>query len=175
MAPEQNMTDWGIIRPATAADDRRVGDLLVEAFTNQYARLLPGYVVPPERLADLRNQAEKRAQASVLVVENAGEIIGTVALFRPGTGRSEAWIAGAADLRLLAIDPAWQGRGLARALMDHAEDLARSWKVPAICLHVRREFTEVARLYQARGYQRDPAGDLDYLPRIFLEAYFLPL
>jgi hypothetical protein len=26
-----------------------------------------------------------------------------------------------------------------------------------------------------RGFQRDPSGDIDHRPRIFLEAYFKPL
>jgi hypothetical protein len=36
---------------------------------------------------------------------------------------------------------------------------------------VRQGAHGVRRLYEARGYERDPAGDLDRRPEIFLEAF----
>lgn len=163
------------IREATGADDAAVGELLVAAFEGQYERLGLAIVTSDERRADLRNQAEKRANATVLVAEKAGKVIGTVSLYGPGAPRSEAWIEGAADLRLLGIDAAHQGKGLSGLLMDAAEALARSWGVPAICLHTRRESAGVARLYERRGYLRDPSGDIDRLLYVYLEAHVLTL
>lgn len=164
-----------LIRPAVEADDAAVGALLVEAFLSQYERLGLGIATSAERLADLRDQAEKRANACVLVAEDGGRVVGTVSLYPPGAPRSEAWIPGAADLRLLGIDAAHQGKGLSGRLMDAAEALARTWNVPAICLHTRREAAGVARLYVRRGYLRDPSGDIDHLPYVYLEAYYLSL
>jgi len=40
---------------------------------------------------------------------------------------------------------------------------------------VRRGAVGVRALYEARGYQRRPEGDLDLRPEIFLEAFLLPL
>jgi len=164
-----------IIREATALDDTAVGELLVAAFRNQYAKKLPGISYSPERLADLRNQAEKRAHATVFVAETAGRIVGTIALYPAGAAGSEAWIEGAADLRLLALDPEFQGRGLSNQLLDAAEERARSWRVPAICLHTRREAIGVAGLYSRRGYVRDELGDLDLRPVVYLEGHVLRL
>lgn len=163
------------IREATPADDAAVGELLVASFLGQYERLGLDIVTSEERLADLRNQAEKRANATVLVAEEGAQVIGTVSLYRPGAPRSEAWRENAADLRLLGIDAGHQGRGLSALLMDAAEALARRWGVSAVCLHTRREATGVARLYERRGYLRDSAGDIDRLPYVFLEARYLPL
>jgi len=163
------------IREATASDDAAVGELLVEAFRNQYAKKLPDVFDPPERLADLRNQSEKRDRATVLVAEVEGAIVGTVAIYPAGAPGSEAWIEGAADLRLLAIHPGFQGQGLSKQLLDAAELRARSWGVSAICLHTRREASGVARLYSGRGYLRDEAGDLDLRPVVYLEARVLKL
>jgi predicted N-acetyltransferase YhbS len=163
------------IREAIASDEAAVGELLVQAFAVQYARMTPAIVMHPERAADLRSQAEKRRRSTVLVAEIDGRLVGTVALYRAGATGSEAWIAGAANLRLLAIDAVHQGRGLSGALLDEAETMAAHWGASAICLHVRRGVHGVARLYQARGYLRNPAGDLDHLPQVFLEAYALKL
>lgn len=164
-----------LIREATEADDAAVGELLVASFLAQYERLGLLIATSEERLADLRNQAEKRANATVLVAEVDGRVVGTVSLYPPGAPRSEAWIAGAADLRLLGIEASQKGNGLSGLLMDAAEALARRWGVPAVCLHTRREATGVARLYERRGYRRDPSGDIDRLPYVYLEARYLPL
>lgn len=161
-----------IIREARPSDDAALGELLVAGYVSAYARKMPHVVVTEERKRDLRAVAEKRAIATVLVAEKEGRVVGTVALFRPGAPTSEAWLPGAADLRHLAIDPAEQGRGYSRALLDEAERIARSWGVTAICLHVRRGNHGVALLYQERGYVPDPAGDMEY-PSVSLVAYAL--
>ena len=164
-----------IIRDAAEADDATVGELLVHAFLTQLAKKLPDVSYSPERLADLRNQSAKRACASVLVAEIDGRIVGTVSLYPAGASGSKAWIAGAADLRLLAIHPEFQGRGLSGKLLDAAEELARRWGVPAICLHTRQGASGVAELYESRGYVRDETGDLDHRPSVYLEARLLRL
>ncbi|HEY0094347.1 MAG TPA: N-acetyltransferase, partial [Archangium sp.] len=80
---------------------------------------------------------------------------------------------GAADLRHLATSVDVHGQGLSAPLLDEAERVAREeWRVPAICLHVRRGVEGVARMYMRRGYVREPAGDLE-LPTVSLVAYVL--
>ena len=162
-----------LVRLARAEDDAVVGEILVDGYVTAYARKMPHVVVGERRRAELRDVARKRAEATVLVVEHEGRVAGTVAVWKPGSPHSEAWIAGAADLRHLAVDPSLQGKGLSRALLDEAERIARfEWQVSAVCLHVRRGNFGVARLYMSRGYVRDPSGDLSY-PEIELEAYAL--
>jgi GNAT superfamily N-acetyltransferase len=167
--------DQLVIRAARSSDDRAVGQLLVEAFQRQYARIIPSHTMSESREFDLRNQSEKRANATVLVAEWRDEIIGTVSLYPWNALGSEAWIEGSADLRLLAVKSGYQGHGLSARLLDEVECLARSWGAPAMCLHVRRHVAGAARLYRARGYVRNPKGDLDRLPEVFLEAFCLIL
>lgn len=164
-----------MIREAVAADDAAVGELLVRAFVDMYALRLPDVVVGEQRRADLRRVAQKRAVAKVWVADEDGRITGTVALWPPGAPGSEAWLPGAFDLRHLAVDEARRGSGLAGRLLDTAEGYARAAKARAVCLHVRREAVGVSSLYVKRGYRRAPQGDLDLLPEVFLEAYWLEL
>lgn len=163
-----------LIRFARPEDDAAIGELLVEAFVTRYAQKLPEVVVGPERQRNLRAVAHKRSVATVLVAELDGRVVGTVALFPPGSPESQAWLPGAADLRHLAIEPTLHGRGLSAPLLDEAERIAhKDWGVPAICLHVRRGARGVQELYERRGYVRTPEGDLDKLPEVFLEALVL--
>jgi len=162
-----------IIRDAVEADDTVVGELLVQAYLTQFAKKLPDVSYSPERLADLRNQMARRACASVLVAEIDGLIAGTVTLYPAGASGSDAWIVGAVDLRLLAIHPEFQGRGLSGRVLDAAEARARKWGASAICLHTRQGALGVARLYRSRGYVRDETGDLDRRPSVYLEAHVL--
>lgn len=164
-----------IVRDARPEDDAAVGDLLVAAFTVQYAAKMPQYTVGEQRQRDLRAVAHKRQQGAVLVAERGGQVVGTVTLFRPGSPDSQAWLPNAADLRHLATAPALHGQGLSRPLLDAAEARARSWGVDAICLHVRQGLVGVAALYQGRGYARTPEGDFHKPPDVVLDAFALRL
>lgn len=162
------------VRDARPEDDAAVGELLVEAYTTQYAKKMPEVVYTEERKRDLRAVAHKREVARVWVAELDGQVVGTVSLFPPGAPGSEAWMLDAADLRHLATAPSVHGQGLGAPLLDAAEAQARAWGVKAVCLHVREGVEGVARMYMARGYVRAPEGDLQY-PTVSLKAYVLPL
>ena len=161
------------IRRATPADDPAIGDILVDGYLTAYARKLPQVVVDEPRKRTLRDVASKRQVAVVLVAEQGGRVVGTVALWPPGAPGSEAWLPGFADLRHLATAPDVHGRGLSKPLLDEAERIARDeLGAPGVCLHVRRGNEGVRRLYEARGYLRDPGGDLE-LPTVSLAAFVL--
>ena len=101
-----------IIREARPADDARIGELLVDAFLTVYARKMPEVVYDDARKNELRDVATKRGRALVLVAEDEGKVVGTVAIFPPDAPSSEAWLANAADLRHLAVDPELHGKGV---------------------------------------------------------------
>ncbi len=161
-----------VIREARPEDDAAIGELLVEAYLTQYAKKLPEVVYTEERKRSLRDTASKREVAKVLVAELEGRVVGSVAVWPPGAPGTEAWLPNAADLRHLATAVEFQGKGLSKPLLDEAERMARAWGVSAVCLHVRRGAEGVMRMYQRRGYVREPAGDLE-LPSVSLVAFVL--
>lgn len=166
------------IRECEPKDDDAVGDLLVRAFVTRYAEKMPEVVYTEDRKQELRATAEKRRVATVLVAEIDGRLVGTVTLWPPGAPGSEAWLPDSADLRHLAVELGFEGRGISAALLDETERLARTWKCRHICLHVRRGATGVARTYTTRGYLREPAGDLDLTApphNVYLEAFYKTL
>ncbi|MFP2900191.1 GNAT family N-acetyltransferase [Corallococcus sp. 4LFB] len=170
-----DVTNRVILREARPEDDKVIGELLVEAYTTQYAKLMPEVVYSEERKAFLRDVASRRGACTILVAEVDGELAGTVALYPPGAPGTEAWLPRTADLRALATSVRFQGQGLAQPLLAETEALAKRWGVDAISLHVRRGAKGVARMYERRGYQRAPEGDIDRLPDVYLEAYLLPM
>ncbi|MFT3837607.1 MAG: GNAT family N-acetyltransferase [Myxococcaceae bacterium] len=162
-----------VVREAAAQDDFAVGELLVSAFEETYRVKMPEVTMSNQRRAQLRAVEEKRKVAKVWVALLDDKVIGTVAVWPPGAPGSEAWVAGAADLRHLAVDTRHRKSEASKLLLDEAEKWAREHGASAVCLHVRRGVEGVARLYLNRGYQRVPSGDLDKLPDVFLEAFVL--
>lgn len=148
------------LRLAHERDDVAVGDLLTRAFTATYERKLPSVATPYERLSELRRVSERREDGAVLILELGYRAIGTAALIRPGAASSQAWLPDAANLRCLAIDPQFHGLGLSNPILDACETAARSWQAGCICLHVQIGAEGVARLYESRGYDRRPEGDM---------------
>ena len=136
---------------------------------------MPDVRITDERKASLRAVAAKRRVATVWVAERDGAVVGTVAMFAAGAPGNEAWLPHAVDLRHLAVDASHQGQGVSTQLIDTAELWARAQGAKIICLHVRRGAVGVRRLYESRGYVADPAGDLDQLPNVYLEALALRL
>ena len=55
----------------------------------------------------------------------------------------------------VAVVPAYQGRGYGRALMAHAEEVARSLNLREVRLYTNALFTENLRLYNRLGYRVD--------------------
>jgi predicted N-acetyltransferase YhbS len=160
------------IRPAEPRDDEAIGELLVTSFLAAYAVKMPEVVYSDARKRDLKDVAGKRAEGVVLVAEEQGRVVGTVTIYPPGAPKSEAWLSNTADIRQLAVLPERFGEGLSAALMDAAEAAAWAMGVDAISLHTRRGAHGVGRLYERRGYAREPAGDM-VLPEVELVAYVL--
>lgn len=154
------------IRRADPADDASIVRLLIDTFEHLYASM--GIEMSQARRAYLSDQAARRAFATSFLYEANGEIVGTITL-TPPSRHCEAWLDGAWDLRLLAVDPRAQGHGIATALIDFAEEQAMAAGATEICLHARRGIARQALLYVSCGYKADPAGDLDGPP--YQEGY----
>lgn len=158
------------IRIAQPTDDDIVIRLLIESFSYLYMTM--GVEMSPEREAYLSNQAGRRMFATSFICEVDGKAAGTITVVPP-CAQSEAWLTDAWALRLLAVAPGMQGRGIARALIEVAEGHARAAGAATMCLHARRGITNQARLYSRLDYIRDPVGDIDGQP--FQEGYRKPL
>ncbi|HET7875927.1 MAG TPA: GNAT family N-acetyltransferase [Methylomirabilota bacterium] len=99
-------------------------------------------------IARWREEYDGRSGVLLLVVDPAGEVIGTagVRLLQPGVG----------ELKRMWIRPARQGLGLGRRLMDACLDEARRLGCRVLRLDTQRRMEAARRLYRSYGFREIP-------------------
>jgi ribosomal protein S18 acetylase RimI-like enzyme len=135
------------LRPASAADVPRLTELVQSAY-GHYVERLGG---PPRPLIDDYDEVVRTRR--VTVAERGGEIAGLIVLDEDDEGFL---------VDNVAVDPAQQGSGVGRALLEHAEDAARAAGFDSIYLYTHELMTENLALYARLGYveyARRPHGD----------------
>lgn len=141
------------VRPIVPADYEVVGELA----TNVY---IGGGFSGPEAEARLRDVSNWCREGRVLTAESpAGDLIGCVALFPWSSSYATVATSGEAEVRLLAVTPAWRGRGAGAALMEACERETRETTASALVLWTKPQMTAAQRLYARLGYVRTPGRD----------------
>ena len=126
-----------------------------------------------EELADVAGRA---GLVDVLVeVDEEGRLLGGVT-YIPGPGPL-AWFTGAADagMRMLAVEPAAQGRGVGARLVGACVERAVAAKRRRLLLHTTAPMTVAHRIYERVGFRRDPDHDHLLDGDLLLLAYVLHL
>lgn len=148
-----------------------LGEITVRAYT----AIDPG--VLGEYMDELRDVAGRAAAAEVLVATDGdGLLLGGVTYVPgPSSAAAEFEEADAAGIRMLAVSPAAQGRGVGEALTVACIDRARAAGKAQVRLHSSDWMAAAHRLYERLGFVRDP--DDDWSPRegVNLLAYVLKL
>lgn len=157
------------IRLAQPADFDRVGELTVAAYAPHTDGPTDFYI---ERLRDVATRAR---EAEVWVAELDGQVVGAVTRTPLGSPWREIARDDEAEFRMLAVDPAFQGRGVARALVQHVIDLAREDGDRAIVMSSEAGMARAHALYESMGFRRTPERDWHPLPTIDLITYELEL
>jgi predicted N-acetyltransferase YhbS len=118
-----------------------------------------------------------RLKESVLIVAEAGgKLAGTVTLIpKPPRSSPAGWPEGWAGIRLLAVDPAYRGRGIGQALMEECVRRCRLAGARAIALHTSGMMDVARRMYERMGFQRVPRYDFHPAPGVVVMAYKLAL
>jgi ribosomal protein S18 acetylase RimI-like enzyme len=160
-----------VIRRATEDELAAVGRLTVAAYVSD------GLLDPQHPYAqELLDTSDRYHHAEVLVaVDDAGTLVGTVTYCRPGTPYAEIARSGESEFRMLAVDPAARGTGIARALVEVCMERAAAAGDEAIVLSTRREMVAAGRLYRRLGFRRLPERDWSPRPGIDLLAYIRPV
>ncbi|GAB3858782.1 GNAT family N-acetyltransferase [Micromonospora andamanensis] len=162
-----------LIRPAEPADFAVVARLTVAAY--EADGQLKGETGYADVLADVAARAE-HGEVLVAVDRASGQLLGSVTFVLPGTRYAEMCAPGEAEFRMLAVDPAAQGRGAGAALVEACVARAIELGCAAVSICVREGHAEPAhRLYRGRGFVRQPERDWSPLPGVDLLALRLPL
>ena len=162
-----------LIRPVRQDEYAALGELTVAAY-----RGLP-IAMPHQDVYDiqLRDVARRAETSCVLVaVEPEGELLGGVTYVRgPDDPYSEDLAEGQGGMRMLAVDPASQSRGIGRALTLACLERARSEGRRGFALHTGDRMPAAKHLYESLGFKRVRATDFSPAPGIELIGYALDL
>ena len=155
------------IRPVRPEEYERAGEVTVAAY-RATGRDLGGY-------ADTLRDVASRAKAALVLVavDDDGTLLGTVTNVPDGGPYREIAGPGEAEFRMLAVDPAAQGRGAGRALVRACVDDARRRGRERVVLSTWP--TDTHRLYDGFGFRRAPERDWVPVPDVPLVAYVLDL
>jgi ribosomal protein S18 acetylase RimI-like enzyme len=126
-----------MLRPATADDAPRLTELVRMAY-GHYVERLGG---PPRPMTD--DYAEVVRNRRVTVAERGDEIVGLIVL---GIDDEGFFIDN------VAVDPAHQGSGIGRTLLEHAQAEARRAGFHSIYLWTHERMSENLALYSRIGY-----------------------
>lgn len=160
------------IREAAPAEYEAVGDVIEAAYRAVGDPKFEDYV------DEVRDVARRARSCPILVAveEGTGAILGTVA-YVPGPGNPYAELErdGEAGMRMLAVEPSAQGRGVGRALVAAVADRARAAGRCGLAINTRPSMVVAHRMYERSGFVRDPARDWEFEPGEWLWALTLHL
>ena len=162
------------VRPDTlpAATLATMGEIVVRAYDAVGA--LEG---DDDYLPELRDIARRVREAVVFAALDSadGTPLGCVT-YVPGPDNpwAEHLRAGEASIRMLAVDPAAQGRGVGSALVAACLDRARADGRRAVFLHSLPVMTDAQRIYERCGFRRAPERDWVF-PDFLLMGFVLEL
>ncbi len=159
------------VRPVRPDEYAALGDLTVAAY------LAVGETDDHDYLEHIRDVATRAAVCPVLVaVDDQGQVLGGVTYVPgPGTPYSELEQDGEAGIRMLAVDPDVQGRGVGRRLVEACLERARADGRRGMVLVTRPFMHSAHRLYELLGFRRAPERDWWPVPDVELLAFELEL
>ena len=172
-AASRQLAFWDVmvVRMVQPQEFETLGALTVAAYRSLLGPDMDrGYV---EELADV---AARAALVDVLVdVDGDGRLLGGVA-YIPGPGPM-AWFTGAGDagMRMLAVEPAAQGRGVGARLVAACVERATAAGKRRLLLHTTAPMTVAHRIYERAGFRRHPDHDHMLDDGLLLLAYVLDL
>ena len=124
----------------------------------------------------LRDAARRDREAELWVaVDDDGALLGSVTSCPEGSPWRELSQPGEGEFRMLAVDPAAQGRGVGRALVTHVVDGFRAQGAGAVVICSMSTMVTAHRVYGRLGFERDPALDWSPTPGVDLVAFRLDL
>jgi predicted N-acetyltransferase YhbS len=161
------------IRAVRPEEHVLLGDLTVDAYA-----AIDGYAAEPEYVRQLRDIPRRAAAAAtvVLVAVEGDRILGGITYVAdPSSPMAEHDEPNVAGIRMLAVDPTVQGRGIGEALTRACLDRARAQGCSGVVLHSTTWMHAAHRLYGRLGFTRDASLDWEPVPGLLLLGFRLDL
>ena len=162
--------DVSSIRLARMAEADQIGELTLRAYATD------GFIsAEDDYAAELTDAAGRLAGAEVWVATVAGDLLGTVTFCAPGSPYRELARDREGEFRMLAIDPAARGRGLALALVQRCLDRCTELGLSEVVLCSMAEMSVAHSLYASMGFVRDPSLDWEPARGVVLLGFRAPV
>src|SRR4051812_47156624 len=156
------------VRIAAPHEHPALGELCVRAYRH-LGSVSDGYA------AKLRDVAGRADSAHVLAAVNRHGLLGCVTVILDESPWREISGPGEGEFRMLAVDPAAQGRGIGRALVEASVDVICAAGRERVVISSATDMTSAHRLYERLGFTRAPARDWRPVPDVQLRVYELAL
>lgn len=140
------------IRSAVAADLPAVHRLVSAAYAEFEPWLTPANWA--RMTGNIAKVVEPGAAGRLRVGQLGDQLAGTVTYLPPGPKDYQRVPPEWAVIRVLAVDPALRGRGVARALTEDCLAMARADHAPAVGLHTAEMMVAARALYEGAGFMR---------------------
>ncbi|MCW2831981.1 MAG: family N-acetyltransferase [Aeromicrobium sp.] len=165
-----------VVRVARPDEHATIGALTVAAYDADGYLAFPDGSYDHDYAAWLADAPGRGRDTTLLVADHDGEIVGAVTWCPYGSGSAQlARSAHQGELRTLAVDSAWRGRGIGAALVDACLARARTAGLSEVLLCSLDAMLPAHRLYASYGFVR--RADLDWTPEpgVTLWAFSLTL
>ena len=155
----QVMTDT-VVRRGLSAEIPAIAEV-IRAANEAYAEVTPADFYAAYLASALDLEGRILDGGTVLVAEVDGQVAGTVTFFPDASWEAMPMdpSPGTAGLRATAVHPAYQGRGIGRALVDACLDRARDRGAERMLLHTAAFMLSAVELYERLGFVREPSLD----------------
>lgn len=161
------------IRPILPSEYEALGDVSVRSYL-EGGLLIRG--LDDDYAPHLRDVAVRTASATVLVAVDGETLLGGVTLAFHGSPMAQLAGPGEAEIRMLATDPAAQGRGIGSALAAACLERARAEPgTKRVVLCAIQSLRNAHRVYTRLGFERAPELDWRPLPDVLLWGFRLDL
>ena len=165
------------IRAATPDEYKTIADITVTAYVEEARHngdadsVGGGSHFSSSYVPVLRDVAGRARDAIVLVAIEGDAVLGAVT-YVPGLGPyAEFDDPDAAGIRMLAVAPEAQGRGVGTALTKACIDRASSEGRARVVLHSTGWMATAGRMYRRLGFRRAPERDWAPAPGVDLQGY----
>ncbi|MGH3778097.1 MAG: GNAT family N-acetyltransferase [Pseudonocardiaceae bacterium] len=140
------------VRSAVAADLPAVHRIVSAAYAEFEPWLTPANWA--RMTSNIAKVVEPGAPGLLRVAQLEDQLVGTVTYLPPGPKDYQRVPPEWAVIRVLAVDPALRGRGVARALTADCLALARADHAPMVGLHTAEMMVAARALYEGAGFVR---------------------
>ena len=154
------------IRNADPSEFEEIGKLMVSVYSQ-----LDGFPKPHEQpnyyklLSNVGEFVAKPETEILVATSTEGKLAGTVVYFGDikyyGSGGTATQETNTAGFRLLAVDPATRGHGVAKLLVNECIQKAKTKNLKQVIIHTTMAMQTAWKMYEQIGFRR--SEDLDFM------------